>query len=358
MMIRKGLLVLALMLSAFTVRAELELLDSVYNYGTFHEESGKQTGAARLVNVGNEPTMINRVKTSCGCTVADYPDDEIMPGDTITVRFTFDPKGRPGRFTKLVKIYHGESNDMETVKITGVVIGNSNTLKVQYPIEAGGLRLDKNSIILGDVLKGRSRHEFVHGYNQSNDTLRPICRNVPPMLSVGVSEKEIAPGDVVTFSIYYNTVNEPNLGLNEYHFDILPVGEEHPEFQVGIDLTANVKADVSRLSPDEIKNAPMIYVENNVIDLGNITDKTKNIKASFNIKNEGKTELKINRIYSLNKSVTIKRMPLKLKPGENKDVEIEINPTMIEENVFNIRLEIVSDDPLHPTTLVRIVGTK
>ena len=44
--------------------------------------------------------------------------------------------------------------------------------------------------------------------------------------------------------------------------------------------------------------------------------------------------------------------------GYKKDVEIDIDASKLPFGVFNVRLEIISNDPLHPTTMLRIVGEK
>ena len=244
---------------------------------------------------------------------------------------------------------------MQIIKIKGRIIGKSSTLKNQYPIDEGALRLTANSIIVGDVVKGSSRHNFIHAYNQSNDTIFVSLKNVPEAVSAGISDKMIVPGDIMTISMYYNSIKEDNLGLNIYRFEIV-ASQKGVEQQIPIELTANIKEKTKQLTPEEMKNAPMIFVNSNIIDLGNITREDKVINASIQLRNEGESELIIKRIYSVDKSITIKRMPTKLSAGDKNNVDIEINTLLIPDGTFNIRLEIISNDPLHQTSMVRIVG--
>ena len=343
-------------LTCLVTYAQIEWLDTVYDFGVFHEESGKQYGKIRFVNKSGEPTIINRVKTTCGCTVADYPKEEIADGDTAVVNFSFNPEGRLGKFEKAVKIYYGIANEEKEILIRGRIIGKSSTLKNQYPIEEGGLRLTTKSIILGNVVKGRSRHEFIHMYNQTNDTLQIALGDAPGAMSLGLSDDIIYPGEIATISIYFNSILEENLGLNIYKFDIVATGR-NANVVVPIELTANVKEERKKLTPEEAQNAPMIFIEKNLIDLGNVVS-GKIIKASFYISNEGKSELQIKRIYSIEESIAVKRMPTKLSAGDRKEVEIEIDSSKMPQGVFNVKLEIISNDPLHPTTMLRIVGEK
>ena len=354
-MMKRYIFSIVSILTFFISNAQIEWIDTTYNFGTIQEELGKQYGKIRFVNKSSESTIINKVKTTCGCTVADYPKDEILPGDTAIINFSFNPEGRLGKFEKAIKIYYGVNNELQIIKIKGRIIGKSSTLKNQYPIDEGALRLTANSIIVGDVVKGSSRHNFIHAYNQSNDTIFVSLKNVPEAVSAGISDKMIVPGDIMTISMYYNSIKEDNLGLNIYRFEIV-ASQKGVEQQIPIELTANIKEKTKQLTPEEMKNAPMIFVNSNIIDLGNITREDKVINASIQLRNEGESELIIKRIYSVDKSITIKRMPTKLSAGDKNNVDIEINTLLIPDGTFNIRLEIISNDPLHQTSMVRIVG--
>lgn len=47
-------------------------------------------------NTGNAPLIISNVKTSCGCTVGDFPRDPIAPGKDGLIKATYDSKGHHG----------------------------------------------------------------------------------------------------------------------------------------------------------------------------------------------------------------------------------------------------------------------
>lgn len=355
----RKLLVSIFVVSLFFVASAqegVEWLSTTYDFGTFKEAAGPQTGMVKFVNHGPEETIINRVRSSCGCTVAEYTEGIIAVGDTAEVRFTYNPAGRPGRFSKRVKVYVGSENIMTSISLTGLVIGKPESLNRQYPIESGDLRLSATSMILGDVVKGLSRHEFIYGYNQGEKPIRLSWENVPRCLSIGVSNVTIEPGDMVTISIYYNSRDDDNYGLNIHGFDLIADGGES-QSKCRVELTANVKADTSKLSAADLQEAPRIEIDSKTIDLGKIDDVVK-VKGRFEIKNSGKSSLNIDRIYSFNKAFKVKRMPKKLKSGKKDVVEFELELSKFPAGAFNVKVEVVSDDPLRPSETVRIVGEK
>lgn len=336
--------------------AEIEWLQTEYDFGTFTEESGKKTGEVKLVNKGDEATIISKVRPTCGCTVAQYTQGEIAPGDTAYVRFTYNPAGRPGKFDKSIKVHTGFDNKLTTIKIRGTVIGKKSTLSKQYPIEIGALRLSKNAIILGDLTKGLSRHEFIHGYNQSQDTIYPTWGDTHNSISIGMSSTAVAPGDLVTISIYYNSRAEENLGLNIYPIEIY--ANESDSITKGVvEMTVNLKADTSKLTAEEMKKAPALALESEVIDLGTVST-DEHMRVSIKIKNDGKSQMIINRIYSLNDAINFIKMPTKINANKAERAECEIDMKALPKGPFNIKAEIITNDPLHPTATVRIVGIK
>lgn len=74
-----------------------------------------------LTNKHNEPLVLERVKGSCGCTVADYDRNPIAPGESTTIKVTFNAK-QDGQFNKKIMV---QTNFGEEPAILNV-IGNVN----------------------------------------------------------------------------------------------------------------------------------------------------------------------------------------------------------------------------------------
>ena len=203
---RRSLLItlfLTLLLS-FGGRSEIVWLEKEYDFGLMKEEAGPKTGSVRLVNTGPDEIAITGARPSCGCTGVDYPEDPIAPGDTVKFSFTYNPLGRPGRFEKSIRVYIGDF-DMATLRIRGNVLGTPESLSTLYPVEAGPLRLSSGLLDGGEVDLGSTRHLFLNGYNQTGDTIRPVWKCEDPSLSIMSSSEEVGPGDIVSFSFYFNS---------------------------------------------------------------------------------------------------------------------------------------------------------
>lgn len=77
-------------------------------------------GRFRVANVSDKPLVIVQVITGCGCTTADYDPAPIAAGDTVTVKWRFDSRGRFGQQFKSIEIITAE-RQCATVYLDGEV---------------------------------------------------------------------------------------------------------------------------------------------------------------------------------------------------------------------------------------------
>ena len=338
-------------------RAQVEWLEDEYDYGTFREAAGPQKGSVRFVNKGTEPTFINSVRPSCGCTAAAYTESMIQPGDTATVSFIYNPYGRPGKFDKTVKVFLGQENRMKIVRIKGTVIGEPETLKTTYPYAVGPLRIEKTEVGVGEIRKGSSRHLFVNVYNQSEDSISPQLSGNPRAVEVELTPSRLAPGDIGTLGFYLRTPLAEELGPVDYTIMLTADKDDPHSEQRELKLTANILPNPYETANEKSANAGHIYVPQEFADLGEVEGEGFR-QFRFEIVNDGTSPLEINRVYCQNEAVRLKKAAGKIKPGKRRIVEGTVNPSKLAEGPFRINVEIVSTDPLNPVKTLRVVGIR
>jgi hypothetical protein len=73
----------------------IKWIDSARDFGNISE--GQRLALSfRFKNTGDKPLVIESVKPTCGCTIADYPKEPIAPGDEGEITGEFDSNGREG----------------------------------------------------------------------------------------------------------------------------------------------------------------------------------------------------------------------------------------------------------------------
>lgn len=75
----------------------------------------------KFTNTGNAPLLISDARSTCGCTVADYPKHLIMPGKEGTIEVEFDTKNKSGKQHKPVTLTANTYPAKTHVVMRGVV---------------------------------------------------------------------------------------------------------------------------------------------------------------------------------------------------------------------------------------------
>ena len=78
----------------------------------------------RFENTGAQPLIIASASPTCGCTVADKPDQPVAPGERGFIKVVFDSKGRVGPVHKEVGIISNAEPQMPNLVLTGEVVSN------------------------------------------------------------------------------------------------------------------------------------------------------------------------------------------------------------------------------------------
>lgn len=73
----------------------------------FGDVSGKSalSTSFELINNGQEPLLVRKIKTNCECVTTAMKKGKIKPGKSVTIEVTFDPEGRKGREYKTVTVF-------------------------------------------------------------------------------------------------------------------------------------------------------------------------------------------------------------------------------------------------------------
>lgn len=83
--------------------AKMEFAETRYDFGSVKAgEVVSKTFA--FTNTGKVPLLITDARSTCGCTVADYPEHLILPGEKGKILVEFDTKNKSGRQHKPVTL--------------------------------------------------------------------------------------------------------------------------------------------------------------------------------------------------------------------------------------------------------------
>jgi len=352
---RRAAFVAAVFIAAMAscASAGIKWIERDYDFGLMKEIAGPKTGTSRFVNTGSDTISIFSVRPSCGCTTADYSDTPLAPGDTAVVSYTYNPKMRPGKFDKSVKV-RLSNGERHSIRITGNVIGTPESLASIYPIDAGDIRLSDASIHAGDVTYGRTRAFFVNAYSLPLDTIFPTAVSGSEGLVVTPSRKKAGPGDIITFSLNFDSRRHGMYGPVD-----IPVTfrADHGSEPVTLHFHAFVLPDTEVLRLQQKDKNPSCDLSPDPIDLG-MNVGTDKIMTEFRITNGGSGPLHILRLHTPSEAVRFGTTPKEIKTGKTAVIKLEIDPGALPNGPFRIPIDIISDDPAHPHLRLPISGNK
>lgn len=74
----------------------------------------------RYKNITAEPLLLQTVRTSCGCTAAEWTEEPVAPGETGQVLIEFE-SSQQGDFRKKIRVFFNHQRKAEILWIQGEV---------------------------------------------------------------------------------------------------------------------------------------------------------------------------------------------------------------------------------------------
>lgn len=101
-------------------KGKLNFTSTTFDFGKIaYKSEGKAT--FKFKNTGVSPVTIDRVSSTCGCTVPEQPKQAIQPGESSELDVIYDTT-RVGPIRKTITVYSDASNPTITLKIIGQVL--------------------------------------------------------------------------------------------------------------------------------------------------------------------------------------------------------------------------------------------
>jgi len=111
----------SLLISSLYGQAKIEALETIHNFDTLRQND-PVTHNFKFVNTGNEPLIITKANTSCGCDVSSWPKEPILPGDTAIINYKYDSK-RIGPINKSMTVTTNAINNPSlVVRTKGLIL--------------------------------------------------------------------------------------------------------------------------------------------------------------------------------------------------------------------------------------------
>jgi hypothetical protein len=342
--------------SAFTqtMGPSMTFLKEMHSFGIISETGGTVNYTFEFVNTGNEPVILNAVRSSCGCTAPDWSKAPVLPGAKGYIKVTFDPANRPGKFEKTITVSANiPDNPDKVLRIMGVVTPKPEDVGDTYPRDMNGFRLTTNHLAFGKVHKNQIATKTINVINTNSNPIKVTFTNVPAYCKIKTIPELLKPNEEGKLEVVYDGTATSNWGFTIDKIMVVINGKTNNSNQFTI--SADIGEDFSRMSPEEKLNGPKIKFDTTVFDFGSI-EQDISIDYKFKFTNIGKSDLIIRKINSTCGCTVVEPEKETLAPGESSSLKVVFNSGK-RSGMQNKIVTIITNDPNTPITRLYVKGS-
>lgn len=331
--------------------AKIEFDKLSHDFGTIKEDGGKASYDFRFMNTGNSPLIINHVRASCGCTTPEWTRKPIPPGSEGLIKVRYDPKRRPGKFSKRISVSSNAGGTL-SLSITGNVTPRVKTDHEIYRRKVGKINFKTQHLSFVKMKENEIKTDSLEFINFGSKDVKIGIKKSPAFTTVKVIPETVKPNQKGYIVITWDASKDNTYGFKTDRIYLTFDGEGNYNYSFGI--SATIEEDFSKLTPEEIATAPKVDLKSRIFDFGEIKEGEK-VNHVFNIGNKGKRDLIIRRVKTTSGCTAATPQKKVIKNGESAELEVVFN-SKNKRGRQNKSIIIITNDPKQPTTTLRVTG--
>lgn len=342
-----ALLFLAVLSTSLAQQAQqLKFREETHDFGMVEENNGPVTHEFIFTNFSPRPVKIVKVQASCGCTTPGWSKEVIPSGKDGYIRASYDPKGRPGAFSKSLTVTTDLQTEPVILHIQGEVINSEEPVAADYPVVRGSLKLKVSSFNMGRVyLKDEYVVREFPFINGAPDTLRFTGKFVgPAYIKVDVQPRAVPAGGTGVIRISYNGAQKNQYGFQSDNVEIETDDAAAPVKSFSV--YATLEDFFPEMTAAERARAPQLTFDSYSLDFGNIHGNAGAVKEVL-FTNTGKQTLVLKAIQPNCNCISASAEKTSLKPGESSVLKIFFDP-QDRSGTQNKAISFYSNDPKNP----------
>jgi hypothetical protein len=332
--------------SLFSQNAPANFITKTVDFGKVKEDKGKIHYDFTFFNKGDNPLRIEKVETSCGCTVVEYTKLAIPKDSSGIIRVTYNTTNRPGEINKSVTVFFAGYKESVLLSLKGIVIGISRLYERELVHPFGNLRFQSKILNMGTVrTNGKIKKEFEFYNSGKKDITISGLKYDTTFLKITINKQILKPKELAKLYITYDAIARRNWGFVTDSVQFITTDDSLAIKNVSI--SAHLEEYFLPMNAERIAKAPKIKFEKTDQHLGTIKDGGS---VSFNYKfiNEGQEDLLIRKIVPGCECLSFETPKYIIRPGESSFVRVTMN-AQGREGVQNKYVTVISNSPSNPS---------
>jgi len=318
------LLAFCLALNGQYAQTTMKVKETEHDFGKFKEEAGPQSYDFMVTNTGKDPLVIQNVVASCGCTTPGWTKQPIPSGGTGKVTAIYDPKDRPGVFSKTLSVYSNSKPEVVVLVIKGEVLPHEKTVEELFTFPVGAIRFESNHMAFTNIKKSEKKIRVMQLINTSAEPVKVEFTGLPAHLELKSNPETLKPGQKGMVEGTYDA--NKNAGWGNVNDMVRISLNGVPQENVYYYVSANLVEDFSSLSKEDLEKAPVFKVASTTVDLGKIKGGTQN-EVEFKFTNEGKNDLILRHVRASCGCTAVQQgsQGVGIKAGESSSIKATFN---------------------------------
>ncbi len=333
--------------------AEIKFDKMDHLFGKISEDAGPAVHVFNFVNMGKVPLVISSANASCGCTAPEWTKEPILPGKSGLIKVSYDPKNRPGAFTKSITVFANVPNSTRVLTISGEVLPHVKTIEEMYPSDLSLLRMKSNYMDFVKIKDNEIKTDTLFFYNPGTEPVTIGYKFLPSYVKIKAVPETVQPKKKGYFLISWDGNQKTDYGDQMNRIYLLLNGKDNPNF--GLTVRATIEEDFSKMSASELANGPKIEFNSKTFQFGEITEGQK-VDYVFKIMNKGKRDLLIRSTKGSCGCTAANTGSNLVKPGQSTDLKVSFD-SRGKEGMQNKTVTIISNDPSQSTVTLAVAGT-
>lgn len=334
-------------------KATISFNNLTHDFGTIKEEDGKVSCTFEFTNTGSIPLVINRVAASCGCTSPSWSREPIIPGGKGYIEATYNPKHRPGKFSKSLTVFSNAAKRAVVLRIKGEVTPKKLTIVDKYPYKISDIRFKSNHLAFVKINQGETKTIQMQIINTSDEVQSLSFEQVPKHIKLKAVPEKLKPKQEGYIEATYDAGMK-----NDWGFLISRIRVLVNDKAIGnnrLTVSATIIEDFSSMSPAELAKAAKIeFPEGKKYDFGKIAQRTK-VEHEYVFKNSGKSELVLRKIKSSCGCTAVSPKDRTIEPGESSSIKA-IFSAGTRHGRQNKSITLITNDPKNSRIILRLSG--
>ena len=305
-----------------------------------------------FTNRGNQPLKITSVKASCGCIDVSYPTAEIPAGKGGEISMVYDANIL-GSFYKEVEVFTNASEEPAYLTIQGTVVVEVKDVGEDYPIDLGNVQIETNYLEFDDVHKGEHPVVEMSLINKEHTAFRPELMHLPAYLSAQYIPENVPAGKKGIIRLTLDSDRLLQMGLNKTSVYLSRYMGDKISDVNEIQISAVLLPDFSKMTEEEMENAPKLHVSESMVEFVALTGKSKSSHTIL-VYNNGKSDLHFEQVQVFNEAVSVSLGNRVLKPGASTKLKVTVTPKYLKRAKGRPRVLLITNDPMQPKTVINI----